>query len=137
MKLYIEHNHQCSLPDDKKIVLTGVRIYQNTHKQWCLSFGSENHKYLDVGYRISTNALWKVNDKGERETERLDFYAHGFIIEIGEPDQGTWDWQQIFLVPESKEEEQELSGCAAVLGTKWSYQCVIVKFEDFWSDEDT
>lgn len=137
MKLYIENNPQCSLPDDKKIVLTGVRIYQNKHKQWCLSFSSENHKYLDVDYRISTNALWKVDDKGEREIERLDFHAQGFTIETGEPDEGTWDWMHIFLVPESEAEEDDLSGCAAVLGTKWSYQCVIVKFEDFWNDEDT
>jgi hypothetical protein len=134
MKIFVEENPQPTLPEDKRIVLKNIEVYKNKKGQWCLAFKSENHKYLHVDFNISTNALGR---KGDSEIERLKFSAQGFSIQTEPYDNEDWDWKTIFLVPESEEEYNEISGCAAILPTKWTYECVIVQFEDFYMDEDS
>lgn len=134
MKIHIEGKNLNNLPDDKKIVLKDLKIFKNKHDQWCLSFGSENHKYLDVYYNISTTALYSPDDNDNEQLQRIPFSAHGFTIQAGEYDNGDWDWKNVYLVPESKEESDELWGVAAIMPAKWYYHCVIVRMEDFYGD---
>ena len=133
MRIYVEDNPAQTLPEDKRIVLKNIEVYKNKKGQWCLAFKSENHKYLHVDFNISTNALGRI---GALQTEMLKFSAQGFSIQTGPYNNEDWDWQTIFLVPESEEEYNAISGCAAILPTKWSYECVVVPFEDFYMDED-
>ena len=137
MKIYVEDNPAQTLPEDKRIVLKNIEAYKNKKGQWCLSFGSVNHKYLEVEFNTSTNALMSIDDTGKAVFERIELYAQGFSIQTGDPCDGDWDWKTIFLVPESKEEYEEIQGVAAVLPTKWHYLCTIVPFSDIYMEEDS
>ena len=62
-------------------------------------------------------------------------FAEGFSIETQEtyPDDGCdmpHDSVILWMIPESKEEQEELSGVAAILPSKWSYCACIVPFSD-------
>jgi hypothetical protein len=137
MRIYVEDNPAQTLPEDKRIVLKNIEAYKNKKGQWCLSFGSVNHKYLGVEFNTSTNALMSIDVMDKAVFERLEFFAQGFSIETGNPSAGDWDWKTIFLVPESKEEYEEISGVAAVLPTKWHYLCAIIPFNDIYMEDDS
>ena len=135
MKLFISENkqQQKQIPDEHKIILKDIKIFKNKHGQWCLTFDTENHKYLGIAYNISSGSLWSVDENGEQLVEMTPFVNRGFqIITDDDYESVTYDWKTIYLVPESKEEEQELWGVAAILPTKWSYACTIVGMDDFY-----
>lgn len=131
MKLVIEPG-RLKKPDlENPIKLENLRCFKNRHGQWCVEFSSVNHKYLCVNYNTSTNC---VNE------ERCEYgMAQGITIETGETfknDESEFDWPEdsliIWLVPESEQESDEISGVDAVLPSKWAYSICIVPFEDFY-----
>lgn len=132
MKTHIETRPDLRKPNlEKPIELDGVKVFKNKKGQWVLSFSSKNHKYLNINYNIAGSHI---------NGERCKFgAAHGFEIETCE----TWfdeEWNlevpedkvTLWLIPESKEEGEELSGREAVLPEKWSYSVCIVPYEDFY-----
>ena len=133
MKLAIEH--RCTHAEAKageKISLTGLRALKNSKGQWVVSFSSANHKYLNVDYNISSAAPCSESIRFEDGSYA---FAEGFSIETQEtyPDDGCdmpHDSVILWMIPESKAEQEELSGVAAILPSKWSYCACIVPFSD-------
>lgn len=132
MKIHIETHPVLRKPNlETPIQLDGVEVIKNKKGQWVLSFSSRNHKYLNINYCISSS---HIND------EKCEFgMAHGFEIETCE----TWfdeEWNMevpedkitLWLIPESKEEDEELSGMAAILPQKWRYAVCMVPYKDFY-----
>lgn len=131
MKIHIEIRPALRKPDlETPIELDSVEIFKNKKNQWILGFSSKNHKYLHVNYCISSS---HIND------ERCEFGAACFDLETYE----TWwdaklgiDWPEdtitLCLIPESKEEREELKGKAVALPQKWRYAVCIVPFNDFY-----
>jgi hypothetical protein len=132
MKIKLQENSLKDPNSETPLVLENIECCKNKHGQWCVSFGSKNHKYLYVDYNTSTNFI--------DEPLPVGLSAQGFTIETHEefkdddcelnlPCHSATLW----LIPETKEECDELSGVAAICPTKWAYCACIVQFEDFYA----
>lgn len=133
MKLLIDqrYTHVNAKPENK-IKLSGLRIVKNSKGQWVVVFSSENHKYLIVKYNISGNA---PGGEPIKYDDGSYSYAHGFSIETDDTadDNGyqmPLDSCILWVIPETKKEQEELAGVAAILPTKWSYSCAIIPYCD-------
>lgn len=141
MKIHIEKFPNSRKPNlEKPIEIENIEFYKNKKNQWVVYFDSKNHKYLDVkynttcshidgdyckfgsarGFEIETCESWKTSRKWDDEE---------YDVELPE------DRMRLFLIPESDEEDKELSGVAAILPNKWSYCICIVPYEDFENEQ--
>ena len=133
MKFLIQQSYtHVNTNPEEKIKLSGLRILKNSKGHWVVAFTSENHKYLAVKYNISGNAPGGEHCKYDDGSYA---YAHGFSIETCDTsdDTGTQmplDSCILWVIPETKKEQEELSGVAAILPTKWAYSCAIIPYSD-------
>ena len=134
MKTHIEHNPHIRKPNlELPIILKNLKVAKNKKDQWIIRFSSENHKYLCVDYNCSTSHVeGKLCEHG---------MAHGFTIETDETyfsEESKIDFPEdsltLYLIPESKEESDELSGVASILPLKHAYTACIVPYKDFNHD---
>ena len=132
MKTYIKYLPQIRKPNlELPILLMNLEVVKNNKGQWTIGFSSENHKYLCINYNCSTSHI---------EDEFCEHgMAQGFTIETHEtyfPERSKIDFPEdslvLYLIPESKEESNELSGVAAILPHKHAYSACIVPYKDFY-----
>jgi len=140
MKYHLEktRTHKTAKPEDK-IVIKKINVTKNEKGQWLVDFNSENHKYLYVRYKMSSGCI-------DRKPQYLDdgslAICEAFVIDTHEEAQEDGytlplSSTVLWLIPETREECDAISGVAAIMGTKWSYSCCIVSFNDFVSDNNS
>lgn len=126
----VRSKYKPHLADRKRLKIENIKVGRNRHGQVFVSFESENHKYLDVRYNVSGNAL------GIRDVNGSYVWCHGISIE-NDPEMNeelgfacATDAATLWLIPENEEEAKALGGCAVVVPTKWAYDVCVVKYED-------
>lgn len=132
MKTHIEHHTHIRKPNlELPILLKNLEVVKNKKSQWTIRFSSENHKYLCIDYNCSASHI-----KDELCEHGM---AQGFTIETPETyfdEQSKIDFPEdsliLYLIPESEEESDELSGVAAILPHKHAYSACIVPYKDLY-----
>jgi len=124
----------------KPILVKDFRLGLNADGAVAISFKTENHKYLDVQYRMSSSARIDedyVNKPWGSQCIEISTYEE---YQEGDYGNGTplmlpISRMNIWLEPDTKEEDAAISGVACILPAKWAYEIVIVPFEKFSSDD--
>jgi hypothetical protein len=121
------HSFEFSLNEDGYVVIT---------------FGSKNHKYLDVRYNTSTNLRF-YNDYKDApfrprglNVETQDRVQYGAIPAKPPYLRSPVSHLTIWLEPDNEKECEIIDGAACVLTCGWQYEIVIVPFEKFRSKQD-
>ena len=126
------------------LVLKNLEVYENKSGQICIQFETKNHKYLELSYGMSSSCNMAPVD-GEDEDKWHNQALWSKAISIGSCNEVYWKgedhkrhhfYTNLWLVPESEEEMEKLSGIAVFLPSKWRYEICIVPYEDFYDPSD-
>lgn len=118
----------------KPIVLENFVFGINSKGQYCLRFESPNHKYLKINYSAITTE--RPSEDGKKFFSRIleleTYEKHPFKDEeTGEKMfESSNVHLQIFLEPDTEEEENMLRGCITTLALKYEYCVTIVPYSD-------
>ena len=121
------------------IILKNISLNKNSKGQLVLTFDTENHKYLKVEYGMWSNR--RVNE----DYNEYPWGSHCFGISTpceykesdfsdGEPLMLSVSNLEIWLEPDTAEEDTMLSGLACILPTKYSYSIAIIPWADLEID---
>lgn len=113
------------------INIDDIAIGKNARGLLVVSILTPNHKYLNINYSMSTNAVGGA--------ERSAWFSRGFQIqthdEVPYSDEDPFmvpvSSLDLWLTPESDEEDESINGVAAALACKWQYDITIVPYKDF------
>lgn len=108
------------------IVIQNLRFGKTSRGHFIFSFDCPSHKFLEVERNLS------------REFSEENYMAAtlGFSTKTSSIDEKDGiempdDWIEISIIPENKEEENELRGIPAVLTRKYGYSVTIIPVSDF------
>lgn len=108
------------------ISLKRVEIFKNELNLWCYSFYSENHKRLYPG--ASSFTKWFYNPETEQYTDS-EFNVHSCTYW----DEEDPNFAHLYIIPESKSEELEISSCTETsLSEGWTTNVIFVPIHLFY-----
>ena len=125
----------------KPISISDINVELNEDKNVLITFKTNNHKYLNVEYNISTSARidedyknkpWSC--KGLQISSHEEYQASDYGD--GKPLMLPISRMVIWLEPDTQEEHDALSGIACDLASKWEYEIVILPFDKFYASDD-
>ena len=125
----------------KPIAISDINVELNEDGNVLITFKTNNHKYLNVEYNISTSARidedyknkpWSC--KGLQISSHEEYQASDYGD--GKPLMLPISRMVIWLEPDTQEEHDALSGIACDLASKWEYEIVILPFDKFYAPDD-
>lgn len=131
--------------EEEKIVLSDIKLGKNTKGQWCVSVKTGDHKYLEIDTVVHFHYFDVVNSY-----PRIDgkiSYPYGISLsnkedleikdEFGVNDYIMLDSKNIWLIPETMEEEASIAGCYLIIHPlKYEYRFLIVPWSDIMIDKE-
>lgn len=124
MKIEIE-SPECEGENFTPIQLKDVVYGLNSKNQFCLSFASENHKYLD----IESTDNYDFSSKEARVLRTIHCSQDGSYS----GNYSLYSILNIKIIPESKEDSVLVENTIAeYFPVKWGYNIVFINYEDYY-----
>lgn len=125
----------------KPIALSDINVELNEDKNVLITFKTNNHKYLNVEYNISTSARIDQDYKNKPwscrglQISSYEEYQDGELI-LGTPMMLPISRVTLWLEPDTQEENDAINGIACDLASKWEYEIVILPYDKFYASDD-
>lgn len=124
---YVQHNKESD-----PIAIEDFKIFRNRNGNWCYSFSSPSHKYLNTGCEGEGDCIG--NEQLDHWCKFLTFETQEVfpVLNFGELAYCNDGEVKVWLIPDSEEEEKQIDNVAyCVLPKRWGYNVLLVPAEDF------
>ena len=128
MKYQVNYINYVDNPTTKPISLTNFALYKNRVGHRCFSFQSENHKYLDIGVTGYSTCLPGENEIAPYRASFVSFDVYGEDEEL--PERTV----EIYFIPETEEEQEELYVEFFHSSLEWGYVVYFLPHSDLYPE---
>lgn len=121
--------------DSPRIEYSNFSLFKNKVNQWCYSFDVNRYGLLNIG----TSRFCKFTSNPDTgEIVKLDFLAKYLNFELHNLNGELERKLTVLLLPESKEEEDEIIDAQeAVISERWHFRVCFVPLNDFFPEGKT